>query len=246
MRIFIDIETCPTTDPAVIADIRAGINPPANYSKPDSIAQWRETKGEQAALEAIGKTALSPEDGSIIAIGVGLDDDQDPVVFVRDPSTETDAYVILDALTYVNDAIQEATTYSSTDPGKPVFTPTPYWCGHNITGFDLPFIWKRLVINEINPDFPLPCPDEIRHGKTCFDIMQAWAGYRGMIGLSRLCRVLGLPDPKQNEQGITGANVWEFWRRGDMEVVKSYCAADVIAARQVFHRIDGIGRRNAV
>jgi len=246
MRAFIDIETCPSADPTVIADIRASIKPPANYSKPDSIAQWMETKGEHAALEAISKTALSPEDGSIIAIGIGLDDDQDPVVFTRDPNSETDAYVILDALTYVNDLLEDACTFSSTDPGKLIHKPVPYWVGHNITGFDLPFLWKRLVINDLKPDLPLPCPDEIRHGRNCFDTMQAWAGYRGMVSLSRLCRVLGIPDPKQNQDGITGANAWEFWRRGDLETVKTYCASDVTAARAVFHRIDAIGWRNAV
>lgn len=38
MNIYIDIETLPTTDAETIAEIAANIKPPANYSKPETIA----------------------------------------------------------------------------------------------------------------------------------------------------------------------------------------------------------------
>ena len=244
MRIFIDIETCPTTDPAVIADIRSSIRAPANYSKPESIQQWMETKGEQAAIEAIGKTALSPEDGSIIAVCIATDDGE-PVVIMRTPEEPTDARLLEAAFTHIDGLLEDASTNSCTDPDRLIFRPEPYFIGHNLTGFDLPFLWKRSLINGVVPPFTLPAPDEIRHARNCFDTMTAWAGYRSMIGLSRLCRVLGIPDPKQNEDGITGANAWEFWQRGDLDAVDAYNRGDVLAVRAIFQRLEAMTRRAA-
>lgn len=246
MRIFIDIETMPTVDPEIIADIRASIQPPGNYSKPDSIKAWMDTKGEQAALEAIGKTALSAEDGSIIAIGIATDD-SDPRVLIRVPSADSDKNLLEAFYQAVHDLLTEASLARGDDPDRAIFTPEPWWVGHNITGFDLPFLWKRAVIHGITPmqSFALPAPGDLRHGRGCFDTMIAWAGLRGTISLSRLTRVLGLPDPKTNADGISGRNAFEFWERGDLETVRRYCAADVVAARAVFHRLEAAARRAA-
>lgn len=219
MRIFIDIETQPTTDPAVIAEIRSSIKPPANYSKPESIAAWLADKGETAALDAISKTALSPEDGSIISVCVARDDGE-PTVIMRAPEDESDKALLLEFFMYVDGLLADATTISPTT-GEALYFPEPYFIGHNVA-FDLGWLWKRSAIQGLAPPFPIPAPDEIRHGKNCFCTMTAWAGHRGTISLSRLCRVLGIEDPKANEAGISGSNAWEFWRRGGLNTVDAY------------------------
>ncbi len=242
MRIFIDIETAPTADPAAIEEIVAGIAPPSNYTKADTIQQWWDTKGETAKVEAIGKTALDAGLGSIIAIGIATDD-YDPVVLDRDPDTDTDAGLLRVAFDHVEQLLIAATPVSPTD-GERLFKPEPYFVGHNVA-FDLGFIWRRAAINGITPPFAIPSPDEIRHGKNCFCTMQAWAGYGQRISLSRLTRALRLPDPKQNEESISGANAWQFWGRGELDVMQRYCSADVMAARSIFHRLEAMTRRAA-
>lgn len=242
MRLFIDIETAPSSDPGVIGEIESGVTAPANYTKPESIQQWLETKGQAAKREAVGKTALDGGLGSIIAIGIATDD-HDPVVLTRDPDSENDSDLLRVFFDHVEELLNDATPISPTD-GERLFKPEPYFAGHNIS-FDLGFIWRRCVINNLVPPFDLPSPDQMRHGKNAFCTMQAWAGFGQRISLSRLSRALGLPDPKQNEEGISGANAWEFWRQGDLDTVVRYCSADVMAARSIFHRMEAMTSRRA-
>lgn len=243
MRIFIDIETCPTHDPATIAQIRANIRPPANYTKADTIATWLADKGEAAALEAIGKTALSAEDGSIFCISIALDDGE-PVSFMRPPEEATDGPLLRMFLAHVNDVLEDSSTLNQAT-GELIHKPEPWWIGHNITGFDLPFIWRRLIVNEVATPFELPAPDMIRHGKNCFDTMTAWAGFRERVSLDRLCRCLGIQSPKTNDSGITGATAWQFWQRGELDAVADYNRVDVLACRSIFHRLEAVRARRA-
>ncbi len=242
MRLFIDIETCPTTDPAIIAGIAAGITPPGNLSKAETIAAWERDKKPAAIAEAVNKTALDAATGSIIAIGMATDDGE-PLVLTRDPADESDADLLRRAFNHLSDCLNAATPISPTD-GSRMYRPDPYLVGHNVA-FDLGFLWRRAVIHGVIPDFTLPSPDAARHGKNCFCTMQHWAGYGQRISLSRLSRALGLPDPKQNADGISGANAWNFWREGDVAMVKTYCAADVIAARSIFQRMEAMTAREA-
>lgn len=242
MRVFIDIETAPTRDPELIAEIERTITPPGNISKPETIAAWERDKRPGAIKEAIAKTALEPESGSIISIAVATDD-YDPEVLVREPSDDSDADLLRAFFAHVDRLLVEATVKSPTD-GSPLFTQQPWWVAHNAQ-FDLGWLWKRSVINGVTPSFPLPAPDELRHGKNCYDTMQGWAGYKGTISLSRLCRVLGIQDPKANEQGVSGANAWQHWERGELDAVRDYNRADVIACREVFHRIEAMQARSA-
>lgn len=242
MRLFIDIETAPTDDQALIDEIARGITPPGNISKAETVAAWLKDKKPAAIAEAVGRTALDGGLGSVIAIGIATDD-HDPVVLTRDPDSESDSDLLRVFFDHVEELLNDATPVSPTD-GERMFKPDPWWVGHNIS-FDLGFIWRRCVINGLVPPFEIPSPDQMRHGKNCFCTMQAWAGYGQRISLSRLSRALGLPDPKQNEEGISGANAWEFWRDGDLDTVTRYCAGDVIAARSIFHRMEAMSRRAA-
>ena len=56
-----DIETSPTTDEKVIAELVETVQPPANYKKPDTIEKWMDEHAQEKAQELINRTAL---DGS--------------------------------------------------------------------------------------------------------------------------------------------------------------------------------------
>lgn len=236
MRLYLDLETAPTTDPELIREIESGISAPGNYTKPESIQAWMETKGEIAKREAIAKTALSPEDGSIISVCLATDDGE-PVTFMRPPEEPSDDRLLKQVFAYLDDILIDASVTSNTT-GELLHRPTPWFIGHSLVSFDLPWLWKRSVIHGLSVPFNLPAPDELRHGRNCYDTMLGWAGLRGHISLSRLCRVLGLTDPKANQAGISGKNAFEFWQRGDLDTVDLYNRGDVLAVREIFHRME--------
>ena len=238
MRLYIDLETAPATDPALLEEIAAAVKPPATITKAETLAKWEQEKRPAAVADAIAKTALNPEDGSIISVCVATDDGE-PVVLMRPPEDPSDAGLLKSVFAYLDDMLEDASIDSNTT-GERIHRPTPWFIGHNITGFDLPWLWKRAVIHGLEPPFALAAPDELRHGRNCYDTMVGWAGMRGTISLSRLCRVLGLADPKANQAGISGGNAWEFWRRGELDIVDSYNRADVLAVRAVFQRMEAV------
>ena len=229
MLTYLDIETAPTEDAETIAAIRAGIRPPANYKKPETIAAWHETEGEATALEAIGRTALDGGTGQVIAIGLARDDDAPPLVLTRSPDQD-EGELLRRFFEVVQDWKKaEAVTDSA---GFPVWDSLPYFVGHN-TAFDLGFLWKRCIVHNLRPPFRLPGPNA-RVGKDYGCTMAAWAGYRDRVSLQALCRALGLPDPKA---GGNGSQAWQWWKAGELDRVATYCAGDVQAVRTIWHRL---------
>ena len=68
--------------------------------------------------------------------------------------------------------------------------------GHNIVDFDLPYIYKRAVINNINT-YGIKIPVNARHGsQDCYDTMKQWNGWQTKAGgsLDAISRVLGLDE----------------------------------------------------
>ncbi|MGL1833046.1 hypothetical protein ACKVEX_05500 [Rhodocyclaceae bacterium SMB388] len=229
MLIFLDVETSPTRDPDLIAEIRAGIRPPATYKKPESVAQWMESEGERAAQDAVAKTALDAAQGELIAIGVARDDDLPPRVLTRTPD-EPEIVLLGQLFGLVTDWIQENAVMDGA--GRAVWGSDPHFVAHN-AAFDLGWLWRRSIINGLVPPFRIPGPNA-RPGKDFGCTMMAWAGYRDRIGLKALCRALGLPDPKADG---TGAQAWQWWLDGDLERVARYCAGDVEAVRSIWGRL---------
>lgn len=231
--IFIDIETKPTSDPELIAELRAGIKPPANYKKPETIAAWMASDGEAAADDAVHKTALDASAGEVIAVGVACDDDADPLVMIREQGASTGELDLLRAFYAAVNSMLEPVI----DPnGRTVWGGTPHFVAHN-AAFDLGFLWRRAVVLDCQPaTWHIPAPATMRHGKTHFCTMDAWAGFRDRISLARLCRALNLPDPKQGEDG---AFAWQWWQAGDLDRLREYNARDVAAVRAIWHRLNG-------
>ena len=82
MRIYLDIETIPSQQPGAREAAKAGIKPPGNYKKEDTIAAWWAEQGESAAEEAYRKQALDAAEGEIVSIAWAMDNNP-PAVIVR-------------------------------------------------------------------------------------------------------------------------------------------------------------------
>ena len=108
------------------------------------------------------------------------------------------------------------------------------YVGFNHTGVDLPFIRRRAWANGL----VVPRrPSKVKPWDDCtLDLMLVWAqDGDGRISLDKLCRVLGVPSPKAG--GFSGDDVWPAYQRGDLDTIKRYALADVVATRECYRRM---------
>ena len=114
------------------------------------------------------------------------------------------------------------------------------FCGHNIKEFDIPFICRRFVINNIPLPQPLQLsgkkPWEIHH----LDTMEMWkfGDNKNFTSLSLLAQVLGIPSPKTDIDGSQVSRV--YWDDGDITRISRYCMQDVYTTAKVYLRLKGI------
>jgi hypothetical protein len=119
-------------------------------------------------------------------------------------------------------------------------TGKPYrLCGHNIKKFDVPFLAKRMIMNN------LVVPPQLQTwGKKPWELdlvdtgelwaMGAWDQY---VSLDLLASSLGIPSPKENMKGeYVGQN---FWSYGKYKEIKDYCEEDVKCVARICHRLSG-------
>ena len=229
MNIFIDVETLPSLLPDARELARQGVRPPGTLKKPESIAAWWETEGPAAIEEAYRRQALDAATGELGALGF-CNDDTEPVSLVR-ASNESDAHFLRYAL---GEVLALVNTGNRTGPDGHVWPDEPLFIAHNAP-FDLGFLLRRCWVHGLRPPFRLPGPSA-REGKDYGDTMTAWAGYRGTIGLDRLCRALGIPSPKAG--GVDGSQVFDLWTAGNHEAIRAYNVADVEAVRACWWRLN--------
>lgn len=107
--------------------------------------------------------------------------------------------------------------------------------GHNIISFDLPFLYKRSVINRVNPTIEL-CFARYR-SRPLFDIMCEWNKWdmKKLISLDELARILGLESSKQD--GLDGSHVYDRFCEGCHQEIADYCMRDVRLTREIYYRM---------
>jgi hypothetical protein len=107
--------------------------------------------------------------------------------------------------------------------------------GHNIISFDLPFIYKRSVINRVGPSVMLNFARYRSH--PLFDTMHEWNKWdmRKFISLDELAGILGLESSKNG--GMDGSSVYDRFCAGDHTDIAAYCMADVRLTRQIYYRM---------
>src|SRR6476620_8906922 len=109
-------------------------------------------------------------------------------------------------------------------------------CGHNAKEFDIPFIARRMIINQIAIPNKLNLfgkkPWEIPH----LDTLELWkfGDYKHFTSLKLLTKILGIPTSKDDIDGSQVAHV--FYVEKDIDRIITYCEKDVIAVAQVFLR----------
>lgn len=112
-------------------------------------------------------------------------------------------------------------------------------CGHNSKSFDLPFIARRMIINNI----PLPVELQTAGKKPWelkwLDTMELWrcGDTRHSVQLKLLCALFGITTPKDDIDGSQVAEV--YYKEKNLDRIAFYCEKDVRATTQVYLRIVG-------
>jgi predicted PolB exonuclease-like 3'-5' exonuclease len=110
--------------------------------------------------------------------------------------------------------------------------------GHNLLGFDIPFLMRRGVINGLD----LPSMIDIAHLKPweikfVVDTMSLWkgTGYTNS-SLINIAVALGLPSPKMD---INGSETSEVYYRGEIDRIVKYCESDILCCANIIRKIRG-------
>lgn len=183
-----------------------------------------EITDEEASDAYKEKAGIYAEFGKIICISVGVvgrnPDTKELFVRLKSFASENEAELLKDfshmVLQYYNN------------------TSTHFFCGHNIREFDIPYICRRMLINQL----PLPNalnlagkkPWETKH---LLDTLELWkfGDYKNYTSLKLLAAVFGFPSPKDDIDGSEVGRV--FWEENDLPRIAIYCEKDVLATVQL-------------
>jgi len=113
------------------------------------------------------------------------------------------------------------------------------WAGHYIKGFDIPFIIKRCVINQV-PVIRQFHLHKLKPWETCLiDTKEVWSfgSWGNSARLGHLAEILDIPTPKEE---IKGSEVNAAYWNGQLEEIKEYCERDIKATADLMLRLSGI------
>jgi len=204
LPITFDIETIPCQDEKLKKMIADTIKPPGTIKLQKSLDEWHETKKAAAIEEAIEKTSFDGALGELVCIGYQIDG-QAPECVRGGCEAET--------LLLFYEAIHDALNKPET---RPIFV------GHNVIDFDLRFLFQRSIIQRVKPH-PLVPFSASHWDDRVFDTMTRFAGKGNRISLDKLAKVLG----HEGKDGMTGADVWPEYQKGNISKIMEYCKHDV-------------------
>lgn len=109
--------------------------------------------------------------------------------------------------------------------------------GHSVKGFDIPFIFRRSLVNGVMPNRLIDVGGLKPWELTSLDTKELWkgTGYYG-ASLISVCLALGIPSPKSD---ITGAEVGDVYHNegeAGLTRITEYCERDVMAVANVVMR----------
>lgn len=176
--------------------------------------EWARKKMPDATDEEIyAKAALHGEFGMVCAIGISDASSAPSHALAADFDSE-------------REILQSLASY---------LTPSTKLVGHNIKGFDIPFLAKRYMYHGMRvPDALRTAgkkPWEIQHLDTME--MMRFAGDCPM-SLRSACFLFGLGDPKA---ACSGAEVLDLFKRKEFEKIGRYVESDVKFTAQLFKKI---------
>lgn len=196
--------------------------------KSQSLAGTKEPLSDEDTAQWFqDRAAIYAEFGKIICISVGIvyRDREDKSLRVRLKSFANDDERVL--LQEFADLLKQ-------------YYPDPkrhFLCGHNIKEFDVPYMCRRMVVNQLAfptlLDISGKKPWETAH---LVDTMELWkfGDRKSYTSLKLLAATLDFPSPKDDIDGSQVGRV--YWDENDLDRIALYCEKDVLATIQLFQR----------
>jgi len=172
------------------------------------------------------KAALFPEWGKIICISIGqlkFDESGNPIDFSTKSYYGDDEAELLEEFNKV--ASQIMNKY-----------PNMQWVGHNIKGFDMPYIIRRSLIHGIRVPKAFHLHKQKPWESCLLDTQDVWKfGSWNSAKLGLISELLGIPSPKQDLIGVMVSQV--YWEGGNLERIKNYCEMDILATANIMLKV---------
>ena len=106
--------------------------------------------------------------------------------------------------------------------------------GHNIIGFDLPFIFQRCLAHSLRARPFVNLSDYTPRG--VFDTMHRWwLGAKRFVSLDDIAWALGIESSKTSE--VEGSKVFDLYQEGKLGLIREYNLNDVRVTRKVYERM---------
>jgi predicted PolB exonuclease-like 3'-5' exonuclease len=229
--LFLDIET--TTNGESLQDYNDILN-----AEDRGLEHWEKkakyVKGDKSEYSDLTDAdvfqkdaALYPEFGKVIVISIGQITFPDGIT----PVPKVKSFYGNDEKELLGNFMQTLTAIFSKNAKVQLV-------GHNIKGFDMPYIIKRSIINgvEVTPQLHL---HKVKPWENCLlDTKDIWKfGGWSSASLSHICDLLGIPSPKQN---MYGGEVAEAYWNGRLEEIKNYCEDDVIGTMNILLKMSSM------
>jgi len=106
--------------------------------------------------------------------------------------------------------------------------------GHNVVGFDLPFLFQRCLVHNIKTKPFVDLADF--HARGVFDTMHHWwLGAKRHVSLDEIAWAMGFESSKTAE--VEGSKVFDLYHAGRLAEIRQYNLNDVRVTRKVYERM---------
>lgn len=166
--------------------------------------------------------SIAVHEGPVAGLDFGVEQPQSERVFGinADGAEEDEKQALLQFLEYLKDFDTE----------------TDELVGHNLIGFDLPFIFQRCLVHCISAK-PLVDLSEYRV-RGIFDTMHHWwLGAKRNVSLDDVAWALGIESSKTAE--VEGSKVYDLYHAGKLAAIREYNLNDVRVTRKIYERMVG-------
>ena len=217
--LFFDIETVPQTfDYNELDEKGQGL-----WDRKTRFIQQREDLNAEEVYE---KAGIYAEFGKVVCISLGfvLQKEGETQIRIKSIANEDEIVLLQEFLDLLN------SYYNSSDF---------LFCAHNGKEFDIPFLCRRILINNLKIPYMLNVsgkkPWEIKH----LDTMELWkfGDFKNYTSLDLLTYIFKIPTPKDDMDGSQVAKV--FYQDKDLDRIIHYCEKDVVATIQLFRKYQG-------
>ena len=169
------------------------------------------------------KAALYAEFGRVVCISIGCLNGAGNELVIKSFADPDEAEILSEFAEFINIKLANR----------------PYFCGHNIKEFDVPYLCRRMLANGVSLPSQLDVgglkPWDVSH----IDTMELWkfGDNKNYTKLKLILEVLGIQSPKDDIDGSQVTDV--FWNENDLERIVKYCEKDVIAVTQLLLKFRG-------